>query len=79
MTCLPPSLRDVMPYRVEWKSSVLTERWAYIKSFTVREEAVREANESIRRWGGYARVITQHTIVVVPDDTEGVVTMPRCQ
>lgn len=61
-------MSDLPPYRIEWRSNLVT-GWVNVtpEDFDrTHESALDAANDAIEKWGGQARVISQHVIAVYP-------------
>ena len=53
--------RDLSPYRVEWRASLVT-GWSARQDANTHDDALDEARRMVERHGGQARVVSQHVI-----------------
>lgn len=56
---------ELKPYAVMWRPDLVT-GWVMLASSDLREDADTEAEEALKKWGGQARIISQHVIEVKP-------------
>lgn len=56
---------ELSPYRVEWRTNLVT-NWQLISDQSKHEAALEAAGEAIKKWGGQARVVSQHVIALYP-------------
>jgi hypothetical protein len=55
---------EMKPYRVEWRPDLIT-MWLLIRSQNTHDEARACAADSLKRWGGQVRIVTQHVVEVI--------------
>lgn len=52
---------DLHPYRIEWQANRTT-NWVPVTTSHSHENAIEVAEEHVRQYHGYCRVISQHVI-----------------